>query len=282
MLSLIRPAIQGQLTGFVTLAFLRRACRAYRSPANSFKDQLSQLSSDPFTTDLATLISLSAIRDADSNVTYNHILRASVLLGRIITIHNHLHISRDCPEYVTEFKQLDNAVSLFDFVLSRQPREREEPGATKSILNLWLIAIVQICSVLLYHPGGPQPDIHGRQEEVVDNTSPYLRCLEAARQTLETMKESAQRCPDALVNPFLVNIHFLCGRFLSIAWHEDRNQNDRDGIDFVLLLVGIVAEQWGSLAKKFRKGIMRDLGRNDEETRRMKVGTGCYLDVECV
>ena len=45
--------------------------------------------------------------------------------------------------------------------------------------------------------------------------------------------------------------------------------------------LGVVAERWPPLAKKFRKGIMRDLGKTDEEARRMKVGTGCYLDVDC-
>ena len=228
------------------------------------------------------LISLTAIRHVDSNVSFNHILRASVLLGRIMTFHSNLHISRDSTEYVTEFGKLDKAVSVFCFALSRKDREHEAPGATEPILNLWLIAMVQTCNILLHHhPGAPQPGIDERQEDV-ENTSAYLRCLKAARQTLDTMKESARTSPDVLVNPFLVTIHFLCGRFLSIAWHEDRDQLDRDGVDFLLLLIGVVAERWALLAKKFRKGIMRDLAKTDEETRQMKVGTGCYLDVECV
>ena len=203
-----------------------------------------------------------------------------MLLGRIMTFHSHLHISRDRTEYMTEFRKLDDAVSLFCFALSHKHSEQQESGVTESILNLWLIAMVQTCNILLHHPGPPQLSDDEPQEHIEHSTA-YLRCLEAARQTLDTMKESAQICPDVLANPFLVTIHFLCGRFLSIAWHEDRDQSDRDGIDFLLLLVEVVAERWASLAKKFRRGILQDLGKTDEEARQMKMGTGCYLDVGC-
>ena len=203
-----------------------------------------------------------------------------MLLGRIMTFHGHLHISRDRTEYVTEFEKLENAVSLFCVALSPINCEHRESGAADPILNLWLLSIVQTCNILLHHPGPPRPGIDGPQEHT-KYSSAYLRCLEAARQTLDTLKESVRSSPDALANPFLVTIHFLCGRFLSIAWHEDSDQSDRDGVDFLLLLVGVLAERWGSLAKKFRRGILRDLGKTDEEARQMKMGTGCYLDVEC-
>lgn len=248
--------------------------------ACTHSDQLSQLSSDPFTTDLAMLISSTATRHIDSKVSYNHILRASVLLGRIMTFHGHLHISQDRTEYVTEFEKLDKAVNLFCVALSPRHREQQEPGTAEPILTLWLVSIVQTCNILLHHPGPPQSGI-GEPHEHIQNTAEYLRCLEAARRTLDILKESARTSPDSLSNPFLVTIHFLCGRFLSIAWHEDRDQSDRDGIDFLLLLVGVVAERWASLGKKFRRGILRDLGKTDEEARQMKLGTGCYLDVEC-
>ena len=47
------------------------------------------------------------------------------------------------------------------------------------------------------------------------------------------------------------------------------------------MLVDRVGEKLSPLVKKFRKGIMRDLAKNPEEARRMRVGTESYLDVEC-
>lgn len=186
-------------------------------------------------------------------------------------------------EYASEFEKLDTAVSLFLLALSRRQHleHGDKPGTTEAVLNLWLVALVQTCNILLHHFGSPQLGLTDERHQDAKKTSAYHRCLKAARQTTDTMKLAAQTSPELLVNPFLVTIHFLCGRFLSIAWHEDRKELDRDGIDFVLLLVGIMAERWPSLAKKFRKGIVRDLGKTDEETRQMKMGTGCYLDVGC-
>ena len=132
------------------------------SSANMLQDQLSQLPSESFTTDLSTLISVTAIRNVDAKSSYNHILRASVLLGRIMTLHSHLHISQQRMEYATEFENLDNAVSLFSFILSRNQREPRERCATESLLNLWLMAMVQTCDMLLHHPGATVTIRRGR------------------------------------------------------------------------------------------------------------------------
>ena len=220
------------------------------------------------------------MRLLSAKVSQNHILRASVLLGRIMTLHSHLYISRDRAEYMTEFEKLENAVSLFYFALSCNSHENREATSMEPSLTFWLNTMVQTCNVLLYHPVAFHPSLNERNEGA-GSTSGFPRCLNAARVILDVTKDTAKKSPDALVNPFLVTVYFLCCRFLSIAWYDDRNQSDRDDIDFVLLLVDVVGERWAPLAKKFRKGIMRDLGKNAEETRQMRVGTGCYLDVEC-
>ena len=197
-----------------------------------------------------------------------------------MTLHSHLHISRDRAEYVTEFENLENAVSLFYSTLSRNSHEHWEATSAEPRLAFWLNTMVQTCNVLLYHPVAFLPSLKDRNEGA-ESPSGFPRCLNAVHLIIDITKDTARKSSDALVNPFLVTVYFLCCRFLSIAWHDNRNQSDRDDIDFVLLLVDNIGERWAPLAKKFRRGIMRDLWKDAEETRRMRVGTGCYLDVEC-
>ena len=221
------------------------------------------------------------MRLLSSKASLDHIFRVSVLLGRIMTMHSHLHISRECAEYKAEFENLENIVRFFCFSLSRGSPEDRGIASNESNFSLWLNSMVQKCNIFLYHPMASQSSPNDPNEGA-GSSHGYPRCLEAARLILDITKEAASNSPEALANPFLITEYFLCCRFLSIAWQDDKKQSDRDDIDFILLLVNRVSERWAPLAKKFRKGIMRDLAKGAEETRRMRVGTGCYLDMECV
>ena len=135
--------------------------------------------------------------------------------------------------------------------------------------------------MLLHHPTVSQPSVEtqkGNSEQI----SGYTRCLTATRFVVEVAKEAAKTAPQSVVNPFLVTVYFLCSRFLTISWHEDRNQFDREDVDFLLTLIDRVGERWPLLAKKYRRGILRDLVKNDDDVKKMRVGTGCYIDIDCV
>lgn len=204
------------------------------------------------------------------------------MLGQIMVLHNHLHLSRNHREYQAELAKLENGMSLFCFALSRASTHGRETTSKELQLYSWLEIIVQTCNILLHHPTtADNLPILSQPPENAENKSGFSYCLDAMRHILDTLKNLAKQSGDAVSNPFFVTAYFLCGRFLSISWHEHRNQSDREDIDFVLMLVDRVGEKWPPLAKKFRKGIMRDLAKSPAEARRMRVGNGSYLDVEC-
>ena len=47
------------------------------------------------------------------------------------------------------------------------------------------------------------------------------------------------------------------------------------------MLLDRVADPWGPLAVKYRNSVLHDLGKDVDEARRMRVGTGSYLGPEC-
>ncbi len=231
---------------------------------------------------MTVLLSPAVLQSMTSRPSMAHIFRASVLLGQIMVLHNHLHLSRNPKEYRAELAKLENGMSLFCFALSRGSTHGRETTSKELQLYSWLNTLVQICNILLHHPTtADNPPILLQPPKDAGDNSGFPYCLDAMRHILDTLRNLAKRSSDAVSNPFLVTAYFLCCRFLSISWHEHRNQSDREDIDFVLMLVDRVGEKWPPLAKKFRKGIMRDLAKNPEEARRMRVGTGSYLDVEC-
>jgi hypothetical protein len=222
------------------------------------------------------------MQDFSSKPSMNHIYRTSVLLGRIMTLHNQPHASRGDKNFSTEFAKLDNAMSLTSFALSRGAHDNLRMTGAESSRQIWLSTLVQTCNILLYHPltSMDAADMLTMAEDA-GNTCGFERCVGAMRQILRSIKRAASKTPESIVNPFLVTPYFLCCRFLCISWRDHQRQVDHDDIESVLMLLDRLGERWAPLAKKFRKGIMRDLGRDADQMQRMRVGTGCYLDVEC-
>ena len=236
--------------------------------------------SERFSTDVAFPISPQAVRFLNPKLTYHHVLRASILLGRIMALQNHLHISHDCSEYMIEFANLENALSSFKVALSQSLQGDHEQNSREENFFCLLNALTHTCSILLFHPVESGTTLR-HQDDSTEAMSGYSRCLTATRLAIGVMKRLASESPETLVNPFLVMDIFLCSRFLVIAWRESGDSGDRNDIDYLLTLVSRIGEQWPSLAKKFRKGIVRDLEKGADEITEMRVGDGCYLDVEC-
>ena len=222
------------------------------------------------------------LQNITSRLFMTHIFRASVLLDQIMILHNHLHLFWNSKEYQAELAKLENEMSLFCFALFRNSTHERETTSKKLQLYSWLNTLIQICNILLHHSTiADNSSILLQSLKNAENNSDFPYCLDAMRHILDTFRNLAKRFSDAVFNPFLMTAYFLCCRFLSISWHEHRNQSNREDIDFVLMLVDRVGEKLSPLVKKFRKGIMRDLAKNPEEARRIRVGTESYLDVEC-
>lgn len=230
--------------------------------------------------DLSKLVSTSVLQNLRSKVSMNHILRASVLLGRIVNFHCQLHMLQS--DGAQELADLENVTSLFTFAWSREGNEREDVTQKQLGLLCWLDFIIQTCNILLHHPLVPA-SIAGDSSPRADpkNSRAFQTCLSSMRRIVDGSKEMNNNAPLALSNPFLVMAHFLSCRFLAMNWHESGSQSDRDDVDFILMLIDRIGSRWPKLAKKFSKGIMMDLAKTGEEARRMRIGTGSYLDVGC-
>ena len=221
------------------------------------------------------------MQDISTKPCMNHIYRASVLLGRITILHNHLHLLPDHKEYQVEFANLRNIISLFCFAVSRYSGATWSATSEELYIHCWLSALIQTCNILLFHPVVSEPQ--QRDTAGFENTkTPGLpHCLIATQQILSDFRKAQAGSSNALTNPFLSSTYFLCCRFLTIRWCEDRNQADRENIDFLFMLLDRMGEKWAPLAGKYRKGMLRDLLKKPEEVRQMMVGTGHYLDAEC-
>ncbi|KAL9033311.1 MAG: hypothetical protein Q9214_007575, partial [Letrouitia sp. 1 TL-2023] len=250
-------------------------------------ERLRELHSEARPTDIESLLDSSIIQNPNARPSMNHIYGACALLGQIMSLHNNIHRASDHEFFQTQFSRLETVTALFEFNLSRVGRgtDKDQENVEESRLEFWLHALVQICTILLHHPPKPlgNHDIGQLDRNPPENSNEanYQHCLAAARQFLTVAKRMVGKSDVVLANPFLITAFFLCGRFISIAWHEGQNQADREDIDFLLMLTDRVGEKWEPLAKKFRKGILRDLNMGLDEARQSKFGTGCYLSDDC-
>lgn len=231
--------------------------------------------------DLSNLVSTSMLQGLNSQISINHIFRGSVLLGRIVNFHSQLHKSHDDFGQSTEFANLENVMSLFSFALSRDRNEREDLTQEQLGLHCWLNVLVQTCNTLLHHPMASTSVTGDVTRADLETSRPFQLCFDSMRRIVDVTKRTNRISPQAVGNPFLVTSYFLCCRFLIINWYEYQTQSDRDDVDFILMLVNRIGNRWPKLAKKFSKGIMADLGKTGEEARKMRIGTGSYLDVGC-
>jgi hypothetical protein len=251
--------------------------------------------------DLLRLISPTIIHNSEQKDPHSLILRASVLLGRIITHHNDLHSYRNPEQHAAVFSALENALTRFNLVLGNGYFSVLDVPLSTFNYDVWLNILVQQCTILLYHPTVSEADpatgqpsssqtngITSVQNSTQDQSAHphksalgFTRCINAMRNLTQIIKETASRSLNALLNPFLVPAYFLCCRFLTITWHESQVQSDREDIDSILILFDRVAGFWGPLAAKYRDSILHDLARCPNQAKRLRRGTGSYLSQEC-
>ncbi|KAF7507755.1 hypothetical protein GJ744_010184 [Endocarpon pusillum] len=253
----------------------------------------SKANSEPFTMNLHALMSPSTMQDTDPQDTYDLVLRASVLLGRIITHHNDLYSASNPEEHMSVFWALENTLIRFNLALGRGSQSILGVPLATLDRGVWLALLIQQCTILLYHPTVPDSsclsDADDRplpltedQPYTGESSISYLRCHNAMRTMVRIIKETASRSMSALLNPFLVPAYFLCCRFLVISWRDKRSQTDRDDIDTILMLIDRMADVWSSLAARYRESILHDLARGPDQLKLMRRGTGSYLSAEYV
>jgi len=236
---------------------------------------------EPFTMDLSIFVGLQVMQG--TQISMNHILRVSVLLGRIILFHNNLHLSQNNDHYTAELASLENTVGLLCFNLFTGKEAHSSPDVTleKMRLYIWFFSLVVVCEILLYHPLQPkgQHNLSTPPQELGETN--FTRIIGLVRHLLTAFKTTAQLSPKALMNPFLLTPLFLCTRFLIMSWREGNDSSGRDDVEFIIMLVDRIGTRWPVLSKEFRRLIMMDLGKSIEEVKSMHMGIGSYLDAGC-
>ena len=211
------------------------------------------------------------------------IYKAGVLLGHIIMFHNDLHPA-DAARRKCEFAELETALTVLELSCTSNPASILSVPEERLNHVVWLVILLQMCTMLLYHPTaspGKQQSEDAKGQDLGDIG--LMRCLNAMHNTVMVIKETAGRCIDALCNPFLIPAYFLCCRFLAIGWHERKDPAFRQNVYLMLLLIDRVGLVWCPLASKFKFkfSMVSDLNKDVEQVQAMRVGTGNYFGSEC-
>ena len=221
------------------------------------------------------------LRYPSSKPSIRHLYYVSVLLGRILTFHTHLHLPHDSQEYRDTFASLENITHLFGFALSKPLAEEQNADFMESVLHLWLKVLLQTCSVLLFCPSISKHDLaeSGPSDERVKHPM-FELCVTTIQSMLENLRNTASKSPETLLNPFLLNSYFVCSRFLILDRGSTQGVPSRESIDLVLTLVDRIGEEWAPLAQKVHRQIIRDATRSSEEIQRLQVNGMCnYFSV---
>ena len=235
------------------------------------------ITSEHFTLDLPTLLAPSKQGHSSSNTGRTLILKASILLGRIVNYHNELHHRSDDKGRLDRFAELENALARICLLAPQTDRPSLDVHSLEFDLTIWLQFLLHTCTILLYHPvSGPVGKTRSQEEP-----SGFVQCVSATSRALRTIKSSASISIQPLTNPFLMPTYFLCCRFLAISWLETGKQALRDDIDLILLIIDRVGDIHHGLANKYRTSILTDLARSSAEAKEMRVGTGSYLGYGC-
>ncbi|KAI9739980.1 MAG: hypothetical protein M1818_005036 [Claussenomyces sp. TS43310] len=242
-----------------------------------------QPSTEIFTRDLASYFSTSGSSTTnDQRLSLSRlVLKLAVLLGRIVTHHNQLHVhsSLEIQSHEADFTDMEHALTRLYIIVARSGYDILRAPEQDLRQVVWLHIMLRMCSILLYHPTvGKSPH---RSLSYDDDGPGFQRCANSTRDMIHIIGESARRSIDALLNPLLLPAYFLCSRFLAIDWHERKTASSKTDIDLILMLLDRMAEQWPQLVTKYRTSIMSDLSKTIAQVQQMRIGNGSYLGDMC-
>lgn len=148
-----------------------------------------------------------------SKPCFNHVLKASVILGRTLNYQNRLHLDATSRlKMVEEVEQLHTVLQTFCAATSRSNKVVELPTLTVT----WLILLLQYSRLMLLH----RPGYEAAGLCACEDGAPSSRESECMR-AVQIITKTFQRALDqgiesqSLRNPFLLPIVCACVRVLA-------------------------------------------------------------------
>ncbi|KAL0257524.1 F-actin-capping protein subunit beta [Diplodia seriata] len=244
----------------------------------------------PFSRNLRKMI--TATPTEASPTSFQAILKAYVLLGRVTEHVHSMEASSDPEEHFSEFQQLDTELSRFKLSLPRTTTTIRSSSSVKEATHaFWLNAITSILIILLHHrpekaarkPPQPPLAIQTPVSESHGSIEGFEYCI-AATENLSRMIQDATRISiDSLINPHIGSSLYGCGRTLALhyAASERKSEKVRSDVDMYLLVFDRIADVYPTLATKFGNGMRYTLAQAPEAAYEMKADGARGMLTKC-
>jgi hypothetical protein len=228
----------------------------------------------PFTRNLHSLVLAKPANSYTPVPIIHHIVKAYVLLGRIVEHVYALHPATDPGDI--EAAELDNALIYFRLNLPRSATHLSSAALSDLKHVVWLNIIMHANTILL----------HFWQYSSQSQSKSFDSCVVAASAIVSIVKEACRIDPSLLVNMHLLPAFYLSSRILLIhgrgclassssspSKFPDSevllNQNWRSDMNLLLMVFRMVGETYKALGVKFEEGVRQDLELNEEGVQRI-------------
>jgi hypothetical protein len=239
-----------------------------------------------FTRNLHSLVLAKPSNNVSSVPVFHHVVKAYVLLGRIVEYVYSLHttqFSSDGPD--PEAAELDTALILFRLNLPRTATDLLCAKASDRRYVVWLGIILNANTILLHfwqfsHRYRHDPSASGTEFEY---------CFIAAKAIISLVKEACRMDTSLVASPHFAPAFYLCSRILLIQGRCEIATSEtaqaagswRTDVELLITLFHNMGEAYKGLELKFTTGIREDLQLDDEGLRRLCESGSRGLLLQC-
>lgn len=212
------------------------------------------------------------------NIHFGQIIKVVVILGRIISLHNCLHISFSADFLNDDLTLLQSALDYLQGPIPHNPSENN----VHSLYYVWFSVLLQTCQILLHHPLDQerQHSFHMASGTSIDAIG-FKRCETASGTIFEITQQLLSQPSESLMNPFIVTSHYIGAYILSISLADKASSGGAESIEALIEGVDRIGSRYHGVSLKYRRAMMRNLLRDEKELKSRKLGSGDYLDAYC-
>lgn len=206
-----------------------------------------------------------------TNTVLQCIVLAYILLGRICEcIHS---IDYDVEDQTPVLAELTSYLLRMRLIIPHSATDLSGADYRDFAHVVWLNAILNLCTILLYHrplPEGMSLEDHS------DLSSNWPHCVTAARNTVSMIRDAARTTSGIVINPHLSSALFICGRILILEYRcpslsrKTKDAAIRDDLEIILFSIERMKEALRAVGKKFYAGLAYHLQEDEEQVRRSK------------
>ena len=228
--------------------------------------------------DITALLGWTALPLLMSDIHFGHIIKVTVILGRIIALHNQLHVSPFADSFDKEATALECALDCLQGLIAQNPNGYKLDNPYR----VWLFILLQTCRTLLHHPLDQEKQSSFRAASgKVSGSIGFERCEEASRALFQITRQLQNPTSESLMNPFIVASFFIGASILCISRACGDSFRGAENVRSLIEAVDVIGSRYHGISMKYRRAIMRNLTRDEKDLESMRIGSGNYLDVYC-